>query len=172
MTRHDWFGKVIHREIWKTFKFDHTNKWYMHNPASSLENNTHKLLQDFDIHSDNLISERRLDLIIINKKKRTCKIVDFAMPAEKRIKLKECEKKKISTSTLLDNFKKTMERESNNYTNCDWCFWHGNYRIIKGTGGLGSWQTSGDHPNYYIIVNCKNTEKSPRDLRYLLSLKL
>ena len=27
------------------------------------------------------------------KKKRTCKIVDFAVPAEHRIKLKECEKK-------------------------------------------------------------------------------
>ena len=33
------------------------------------------------------------DLIIINKKKRTCKIVDFAVPADHRIKLKECEKK-------------------------------------------------------------------------------
>ena len=36
---------------------------------------------------------RRLDLIIINKKKRTCKIVDFAVPVDHRIKLKECEKK-------------------------------------------------------------------------------
>ena len=27
------------------------------------------------------------------KEKRTCKIVDFAVPAEHRIKLKECEKK-------------------------------------------------------------------------------
>ena len=45
------------------------------------------------IHTDNLISTRRPDLIIINKKKRTCKIVDFAVPADHRIKLKECEKK-------------------------------------------------------------------------------
>ena len=32
-------------------------------------------------------------IIIINKKKRICKIVDFAVPADHRIKLKECEKK-------------------------------------------------------------------------------
>ena len=32
-TRHDWVGKVIHWEMCKKFKFDHTNKWYMHNPA-------------------------------------------------------------------------------------------------------------------------------------------
>ena len=36
------------------------------------------------------------DLIIINnnkKKKKICKIVDFAVPADHRIKLKECEKR-------------------------------------------------------------------------------
>ena len=66
----------------------------MHNPAPVLENNTHKLLWDFDVHTDHLISARRPDLIIINKKKkRTCKIVDFAAPSDHRIKLKECEKK-------------------------------------------------------------------------------
>ena len=67
-TRHDWVGKVIHWEMCK-FKFDHTNKWYMHNPEPVLENNTHKLLRDFDIHTDHLISVRRPDLIIINKKR-------------------------------------------------------------------------------------------------------
>ena len=29
----------------------------------------------------------------LQKKKRNCKIVDFAVPADHRIKLKECEKK-------------------------------------------------------------------------------
>ena len=67
----------------------------MHNPAPILENDTHKLLWDFDIQTDHLISTRRPDLIIINKKKKKkiCKIVDFAVPADHRIKLKECEKR-------------------------------------------------------------------------------
>ena len=69
-TRHDWVGKVIHWEICKKFKFEHTNKWYMHNLEFVLENYTHKLLWDFDIHTDHLISARRPNLIIINKKKR------------------------------------------------------------------------------------------------------
>ena len=92
-TRYDWVGKVIHWEICKKFKFDHTNKWYMHNVAPVLENDIHKLLWDFDIHTDHLISARRPDLIIINKEKRICKIVDFAVPADYRIKLKEYEEK-------------------------------------------------------------------------------
>ena len=65
----------------------------MHNPAPVLENNTHKLLWDFDLHTDRLISARRPDLIIINRKMRTCKIVDYAVPADHRVKLKENEKK-------------------------------------------------------------------------------
>ena len=65
----------------------------MHNLAAVLENDTHKLLWDFDLQTEQLISVRRTDLIQINKKKRTCKIVDFAVPADHRIKLKESEKK-------------------------------------------------------------------------------
>ena len=69
-TRHQLVGKVIHWEMYKKSKFDHTNKWYMHNPASVLENNTHKVLCYFDIHTDHLISTRIRDQIIINKRKR------------------------------------------------------------------------------------------------------
>ena len=74
----------------------------MHNQVSVLENDTHKLLWDIDIQTDHLILARRPVLIIINKKKkkkekkkkkRVCKIVDFAVPADLRIKLKEDEKK-------------------------------------------------------------------------------
>ena len=53
----------------KKFKFDQTNKWYMHSPAPVLENDTHKLVWDFDIRKDHLISARRPHLIVINKKK-------------------------------------------------------------------------------------------------------
>ena len=54
----------------------------MHNPAPFLENDTHKLQWDFNIQTDQLIPARRL-----------CKIVDFAVPADYRINLKESEKK-------------------------------------------------------------------------------
>ena len=91
--RRNWVGKVIHREMCKKFKFDHTNKWYMHNSAPVLENDTHKLLWDFNIQTDHLIPARRPDLIITNKKKKICKIVDFAVPVDHRINLKECTKK-------------------------------------------------------------------------------
>ena len=61
---------MIHWEMCKKFKFDHTNKWYIHNPAPVQENNTHKLQWDFVIQTDHLIPTRRPDLIIIKKKKK------------------------------------------------------------------------------------------------------
>ena len=39
------------------------------------------------------ILARQPNLIIINKKKRTCRIVDFAVPVDHRVKLKEYEKR-------------------------------------------------------------------------------
>ena len=68
--RHNCVGNGIHWKMRKKFKFDHANKWYMHNPAPVLENDTQKLLWDFDILTDHRISAKRLDLIIIIKNKR------------------------------------------------------------------------------------------------------
>ena len=65
----------------------------MHNPAPIQGNDTHKLRWEINIQTDHLISARRPDLIKINKKKRICKIDNFAVSAEHRINLKECGKK-------------------------------------------------------------------------------
>ena len=56
-TRHDWIGKAILWELCKKLKFDHTNKWYMHNP--NLVNEIHKVLWGFEIQTDHLISARQ-----------------------------------------------------------------------------------------------------------------
>ena len=123
--RHDWVGKVIHWKLCKKMKFDRTNKWSMHNPESVLKNETYKLLCDFEIQTDHLISARQPDLIIINNnnnKKRTCRIVEFAVPAGHSIKLKESVKKDKFVH-LAWELKKTVEHESYGDTNCNWCFW-------------------------------------------------
>ena len=49
----------------------------MHNSAPALENDTHKLLWDFDIQTDHLIPARRLDRIIINNNKKKKKKREF-----------------------------------------------------------------------------------------------
>ena len=156
--RHDWVGKVIHWEMCKKFQFDHSNKWYMHNPAPVLENDSHKLLWDFDIQTDHLIPARRPDLIIINekkkkkkKKKRTCIIVDFAVPADHRIKQKESEKK----DKYLD-----LARELKK-------LWNRQVKIIPIVIGAFGTVTKGLLKGLENLENCQNTKKSPGDSRRL-----
>ena len=95
---------------------------------------------------------------MVNKKKGICKIVDFAVPADHRIKLKEKEKKDKYVD-LAKELKKNMEHESDVYTNCNWCSWYSHQRNDKGTGWLGNKRTSVDHPTLSIMENGPNTEK-------------
>ena len=102
----------------------------MHKPESVLDDETYKLIWDFKIQTDRLISARRPDTIIINKKKkkrkkreRTCKIVNFAVPTDHWVKFKESEKKDKYLLGLCLRIEKTEEHESDGDTNCNWCSW-------------------------------------------------
>ena len=55
----------------------------MHNPALVPENDTNKLLWDFNIQTDQLIPARRPDLIIINKKKENLQNYRLCGPQNK-----------------------------------------------------------------------------------------
>ena len=77
-TRHDLVGKVIHKELCKKFKFDRTNKWYMRNPESSLENETHNIIWDLSLQTDHLISAGRPDLGIVKKYEEEREIVELS----------------------------------------------------------------------------------------------
>ena len=65
---------------------------YEHEPESVLENEDYKILWKFIIQTDHVIEARRLDLVVVDKKKRTCKIIDFTVPGDSRIEGKEKEK--------------------------------------------------------------------------------
>ena len=62
-------AKMIPYELCKKFKFDYTNKWYMHNPEPALKNETHKFLRGFEVQTNHLISARRSDPVIDNQRK-------------------------------------------------------------------------------------------------------
>ena len=65
----------------------------MHNLESVHQNETHKLLSDFRIKTDNLITARGPDLERVNNNKKNCQIEDFTVPSDHRVKLKEIEKR-------------------------------------------------------------------------------
>ena len=90
--------------------------------------------------------------------------MDFDVPAGHRIKLKESEKKDKYLD-LARELKKTVEHESESYTDCNWYSWYRHQTIGKRTSGLGNKRASGDNRNNSIAEISQNTEKSPGDLR-------
>ena len=115
---------------------------YMYKPESIPENEPHKTHWDFGIPKDHLIPGRRLDRVIINKKK-------ICRPGESQSENQREWKEKHLLGPCLRT-KNVVEHESDSNTNCNWCTWNGPQRFYKGTGRVGNQRTSWDHPNYSI----------------------
>ena len=89
--RHDNLGKIVHWKLARKCNFEAEDKWYEHEPESVLENEDYKILWDFSIQTDHVRETRRPYLVVVDKKQRSCKIIDFAVPGDSRIE----EKRKI-----------------------------------------------------------------------------
>ena len=87
--RHDNLGKVVHWKLARKCNFEAGDKWYEHEPESVLENKDYKILWDFSIQTDHIIEGQRPDLIVVDKKERICKIIDFPVPGDSRTEEKE-----------------------------------------------------------------------------------
>ena len=114
---------------------------FMHNKEFVLESGMHKILWDFEIRTDHRISVRRLDLV-----------VNFAIPDDHRIRLKEREKRhKHLDLKLLWNMKVTVIRTP-----------HSQQRIDTGTRKLGK-----NELRLSKLQIGQNIKKSPGDVRRL-----
>ena len=51
-----------------------------------------EILWDFSIQTDHVIEARRPDLVLVDKKEKICKIIDFEVPGASRIEEKEKDK--------------------------------------------------------------------------------
>ena len=88
--RHDNLGKIVHWKLARKCNFEAGDKWYEH--ESVLENEAYELLWDFSIQTDHAIEAQRPDLVVVDKKERSCKIIDFAVPEDSGIVEKEKDK--------------------------------------------------------------------------------
>ena len=82
---HDNLGKIVHWELARKCNFEAGDKRYEHEPESVLENEDYKFLWDFSIQTDHVIEGQRPDLVVADKRERSCKITDFAVPGDSRI---------------------------------------------------------------------------------------
>ena len=54
-------------------------------PEIALEKEDYKILRDFSMQTDHVIEAQRPDLVVVDKKRRTCKITDAAVAGDSRI---------------------------------------------------------------------------------------
>ena len=90
--RHDNIARIVHQELCQKFGLVGEVKWYIHKPAGVVENDTVKILWDFNIQKDHVIPHRRPDIVGLYKNERKCHLIDTAQPGDKRVELKEQEK--------------------------------------------------------------------------------
>ena len=83
--RHDNPGKIVRWKLTTSCNFEAGDKWYEYERESVLENEDYKILWDFSIQTDHIIEAWRPDLVVVDKKERSCKIIDFAVPGDSRI---------------------------------------------------------------------------------------
>ena len=58
---------------------------------SVLERKKYQIFRDFEVQKDRQTQASIPDLILINKKKRNCRLVDFVIQVDHRVKMKQCE---------------------------------------------------------------------------------
>ena len=123
-------GKVIHWELCKKFKFDHTAKWYKHKPESVLVNEMHKIIWGFEIQTDPIITASRLDLVVNNKKE------NFAYSGLYRHSgpQNENQRKQKERQVLrpCQRTEKVVENEGDSNPNCIWRTWNDPQRRMEG----------------------------------------
>ena len=108
----EWVGKGIHWELCKKFKFDHTNKWYMHKPDSLQE----KGLWDFEIQTDHQNPGQKTKPSFKEDKKEKMWILLFQ-------RIVQCNKRKRNHKQIVKlclRAEKAVEHESDGDTYKSW----------------------------------------------------
>ena len=71
---------------------EHTDKWYEHQTPPVTETKEVTILWDFPINTDRKITANRPDIVIRDKIKKTCLLLDISIPSDVNTSLKTYEK--------------------------------------------------------------------------------
>jgi hypothetical protein len=85
LIRHNNVCAHLHYSICTALGFEMTNKWYTHMPNPMYEEGDVTVLWNQTVHTDTEVAANRPDIVIKNKKKKTCTLIDVAIPADRNI---------------------------------------------------------------------------------------
>ena len=90
--RHNRTAAYIHWKICKHYNIKVTDKYYEHEPKTVTENNEATILWDMPIQTDREIKANRPDIIVKDKKQRTCQLIEISVHTERNTSIKMTEK--------------------------------------------------------------------------------
>ena len=89
LMRHDKVCTHLRYSICKAFGIETKDKWYTQMPKPVYEEGDVTVLWNQAVRTDREITANRPDIIIKNKKEKTCTLIDVAIPAEMLCKRKQ-----------------------------------------------------------------------------------
>ena len=138
-------------------------------------NETYKIISDFEIQRDHLISIRKEDCLFTKKKKKRKEKENLPSSRFCRCSGSQSEKKrKPKDGQILEPCQRTenvVEHESDRDSNCIWCRWNDSQRVGKRTGKIENQRKNRDYPDYNIVKIGKNTQNAPGDQRDFQSIR-
>ena len=129
---HDIVCKHLHYSICKALVIETADKLYTHIPMSVCEDGDVTVLWNQAVHTDREFAGNRPDIIIKNKKEKTCRLIDLAIPAERIVLQRKRNKVKIQEFMYRDTTK--VEPEMYDCTSNNWSHWNSNGKLKEKFG--------------------------------------
>ena len=82
----------MHWKMCKEFGIEVKERWYEHEPKSVAENDSVTTVWDMSIHTDRAIAANRPDIVLKNKKDKTCLLIDMTVSLHTNTSVKTTEK--------------------------------------------------------------------------------
>ena len=98
ISRHNKATAYLHWSICKDHDIEITDKWYEHEPETVIHNKDKNviIMCDMPVNTDRTITANRPNIIVKDSVNSTCKLIDITVPSDRKIALKEIEKKSAS----------------------------------------------------------------------------
>jgi hypothetical protein len=128
--RQDKVGALLHYSICKALGTEKTDKWYTHTQKPVCEHEDVTVLSNQGVHTDREVTVNRPDILIKNKKEKTCMLIDVAIPANRNVTQKEVEQKLKykshwnSNKMFKEKFRSHTRKTFNRFTTKDSYTWN------------------------------------------------
>lgn len=90
--RHNRIANYLHWTALRDFGLQVTKRWYDHQPQKIVEGKDFTVMYDVPVNTDRTIGANRPDIIIQDRIKKKCFLIDVAVPNDNNISTKEVEK--------------------------------------------------------------------------------